>query len=155
MTAVLVAASEKTYQKYAQLQTVKDGKAEEKHKVPPAYAALLDKFPGIDMPDFTKTPQVNHIIETKGRPVKAASRPIGAPGTPKYEKGKKAWDALEKKGVIIRLEPEETAYWTSALHLQIKADGSLRPCGDYRPLNDATELDGYTLPNIRALFVIS
>ena len=45
MTAVLVAASEKTYQKYAQLQTVKDGKAEEKHKVPPAYAALLDKFP--------------------------------------------------------------------------------------------------------------
>ena len=60
------------------------------------------------MPDFTKTPQVNHIIETKGRPVKAASRPIRAPGTPKYEKGKKAWDALEKMGVIKRLEPEET-----------------------------------------------
>ena len=36
----------------------------------------------------------------------------------------------------------------SALHLQPKADGSLRPCGDYRKLNALTGLDGYALPNI-------
>ena len=45
---------------------------------------------------------------------------------------------------------DESPVWTSALHLQIKADGSLRPCGDYRLLNQRTNLDGYPLPNLAA-----
>ena len=51
-------------------------------------------------------------------------------------------------GVIRKLADNESAIWTSALHLQVKADGSLRPCGDYRALNAKTELDGYPLPSI-------
>ena len=149
ITTVEVAAAGNIYQKYAQLQTVKDNATEKKPEIPPVYAALLDEFPRIHIPDFDKTPQVIHHIETKGRPVRATSRPIGAPGTPRYEKGKQAWQNLEKLKVIKRLEPEENSYWTSALHLQLKADGSLRPCGDYRPLNAVTELDGYPLPNIK------
>ena len=137
------------FQKYSQLQTVKDGKAEAKQEIPLKYKKLLAEFPGIDTPDFKQRPQVIHNIATQGRPVKAAVRPIGAPGTPKYEEAKRAWMELEKLGVIKRLKPDENSYWTSALHLQLKADGSLRPCGDYRPLNEATELDAYPLPNIR------
>ena len=137
------------FQQYSQLQTVKDGKAEPKREIPPTYRKLLDEFPGIDTPNFKRTPQVIHNIATQGRPVKAAARPIGAPGTPKYEAAKRAWTELEKLGVIKRLKPDENSYWTSALHLQLKADGSLRPCGDYRPLNEATELDAYPLPNIK------
>ena len=137
------------FQQYSQLQTVKDGKAEPKREIPPTYKKLLDEFPGIDSPNFKRKPQVIHNIATQGRPVKAAARPIGAPGTPKYEAAKRAWTELERLGVIKRLRPDENSYWTSALHLQLKADGSLRPCGDYRPLNEVTELDAYPLPNIR------
>ena len=34
------------------------------------------------------------------------------------------------------------------MHLQTKADRSLRPCGDYRLLNQRTNLDGYPLLNL-------
>ena len=36
----------------------------------------------------------------------------------------------------------------SPLHIVVKKDGSLRPCGDYRRLNMQTEPDHYPLPNI-------
>ena len=148
--AVDTAAVADSYQKYAQKQTVMDGKCGVKVDIPPVYAALLAEFPGIDEPDFSRKPLVTHTIETKGRPSKAVPRPIGKSGTWKHDEGRKAWEGLAKLNVISRLQPHEVPYWTSALHLQLKADGSLRPCGDYRKLNDATELDGFPLPNIRS-----
>ena len=71
-------------------------------------------------------------------------------GTPKYVKGEKAWKELEELGIIERVGPNEPTTWTSALHFAVKADGSLRPCGDYRALNDRTEADVYPLPSLRS-----
>ena len=145
----IVAASRDSFQHYSQLKTVEDGKADTLISPPPRYKALLDKYPHIDVPDFKKKPLATHRIDTLGKPCRAAVRKISSPGTPKYDLDKRAWEGLEQIGVISRLTPEETPYWTSALHLQLKSDGSMRPCGDYRMLNLQTELDGYPLPNVR------
>ena len=55
---------------------------------------------------------------------------------------------MVKLGVAKRLDNDESPVWTSALHLQTKADGSLHPCGDYHLLNQQTHLDCYPLPNL-------
>ena len=48
---------------------------------------------------------------------------------------------------IIR--PSKSA-WSSPLHVVPKANGSWRPCGDYRRLNLATADDRYPLPHVKA-----
>ena len=49
-------------------------------------------------------------------------------------------------GIIRR----SSSPWASPLHVVPKADGSLRPCGDYRRLNQATEDDRYPLLHIHS-----
>ncbi|GIY68937.1 hypothetical protein CDAR_294101 [Caerostris darwini] len=39
--------------------------------------------------------------------------------------------------------------WASPLHIVTKKDGSFRPCGDYRRLNDLTIPDRYNIPRIQ------
>ena len=81
---------------------------------------------------------VVHEIETKNhKPCKASVRPI-MPGTQKDIDAKKTWFELEKLGVIERVGAGEPTIWSSPLHLAPKADGSLRPCGDYSVLNSKT-----------------
>ena len=84
----------------------------------------------------------NHTINTSdNKPCTAKVWPL-AKGSRKYDLRKKALDELAKLGVAKRLANDESQVWTSALHLQSKADGSLRPCGDYHMLNQRTNLDG-------------
>merc|ERR1711923_142622 len=71
------------------------------------------------------------------------------PGTPKEVMGKKKWLEMERLGIIKRIEKHETTTWSTALHLAPKADGEVRACGDFRPLNAKTLLDTHPLPNIR------
>ena len=71
------------------------------------------------------------------------------PNTPKYVAGKKAWTELEELGIVSKVGPDEKTQWSSALHLAMKSDRSLRPCGDYRALNDRTLLDVYPLPHMK------
>jgi len=51
---------------------------------------------------------------------------------------------MEAKGIIRR----SSSPWASPLHLVKKPDGSWRPCGDFRCLNNVTVPETYPLPNM-------
>ena len=119
--------------------------------IPAVYLNILKEFPGITEPDFRKTPPhgVIHEIHTgKNKPCRAKVRPL-MPNSPRAVQGEKAWRKMDRLGIIQKVKPGEPTTWSSALHLQPKKDGSIRCCGDFRALNNLTELDSYPLPNIR------
>ena len=51
---------------------------------------------------------------------------------------------MEDMGIIRQSDSP----WSLPLHIVPKADGTWRPCGDYRRLNTVTKDDRYTLPHI-------
>ena len=51
---------------------------------------------------------------------------------------------MEKQGLCQKA----SSPWASPLHIVVKKDGTIRPCDDYRRLNNITEADHYPLPNI-------
>ena len=95
-------------------------------------------------PDYTELPltQVNHEIDTHGPPLFCKPRPLSLP---KLEAAKKEFDSLLKLNIIR----PSCSPWASPLHLVRKADGSWRPCGDYRRLNTITIPDRYPVPNLQ------
>ena len=114
---------------------------------------LLGKYPELLNYSFktntTKSGVIHKIDTGSSAPFRCKTRPLLA-GSPKAVKGKAAWDQLDKLGIIERVNPSDPNNWISPLHLVPKADGSLRPTGDYRGLNIRTVLDGYPLPHIRS-----
>ncbi len=52
---------------------------------------------------------------------------------------------MEKAGIIHWSKSS----WASPLHMVKKADGTWRPRGDYRRLNNVTKTDRYPVPNIK------
>jgi transposase InsO family protein len=57
---------------------------------------------------------------------------------------KREFETLLQAGII---SPSKSP-WSSPLHMAPKQDQSVRPCGDYRLLNNATRRDAYPLPHI-------
>ena len=105
---------------------------------------LLDSFPDILTPNFHKTENkhnIEHYIETKGHPVFAKPRRLDQA---KLEAARAEFAELERLGIIRRSDSP----WSSPLHVVPKANGKLRPCGDYRRLNEMTVDDKYPLPHI-------
>ena len=107
-------------------------------------AVLEREFPAVfnaakDLPPVKH--RVEHHIETEGRPVAAKYRRLDAV---RLKAAKAEFAELERQGVIRR----SSSHWASALHLVKKADGSWRPCGDFRQLNVQTKPDRYTCPNM-------
>ena len=85
---------------------------------------------------------VEHNIKTTGLPIASRFRRLDAE---KLAAAKAEFLQLEKDGIVRRSDSP----WSSPLHMVRKADGTWRPCGDFRRLNMVTVADSYPLPNMR------
>ncbi len=109
-----------------------------------AYSRLLDDFPAVVCASKPLPPvshDVVHHIVTHGPPIASKFRKLDGE---KLAAAKAEFKQLEEDDIIQR----STSPWSSPLHMVKKADGSWRPCGDFRRLNLVTEPDVYPLPNM-------
>ena len=109
------------------------------------FDALFSEFADVfstTLPSYAKkNHDIQHHITTKGPPVYAKFRRLSPA---KLEAAKKVFRELEAQGICQKA----SSPWSSPLHMVLKKDGTYRPCGDYRRLNNITEGDHYPLPNI-------
>ena len=150
-TNEIIAVTNVTFKKWSEQKKVEGNKGSQTLPVPTKVQKILDEYPSILKANFSKNPRhgVIHTIDTgSAKPCQAKCRPL-LPGSPKAKEAERLILEMEKVGIMKRVPPGEPTTWSSALHLATKADGSLRPCGDYRPLNQLTEMDSFNLPNIR------
>ncbi len=82
---------------------------------------------------------VEHHIKTSGPPIAFRFRRLDAK---KLAAAAAEFQQLEKDGIVRRLDSP----WSSPLHMVRKADGTWRPCGDFRLLNMVTVANSYPLP---------
>ena len=85
---------------------------------------------------------VQHHLQTYGPPLTAKARRLDPA---KLQDAKREFEDMEKAGIIRRSDSS----WARPLHMVRKADGTWRPCGDYRRLNNVTKADRYPVPNIQ------
>jgi len=81
----------------------------------------------------------NHIVTQDTSPIRQRHRELALD---RLIAAEKEFLQLEKSGIIRH----STSSWASLLHIVPKKDGSIRPCGDYRLLNNITQHDSYPLP---------
>jgi Reverse transcriptase (RNA-dependent DNA polymerase) len=84
---------------------------------------------------------VTHRIITDGQPVSARYRRLDAT---KLAAARAEFQLLEDAGIVRRSQSQ----WASPMYMVKKADGTWRPCGNYRRLNVQTTPDQYTCPHI-------
>jgi hypothetical protein len=127
--------------------TIESGLLANVQATPEAFRDLFTEFQDVANPTG-KLPDakhgVEHVLETTGRPVTAKFRRLDQD---KLKAAKDEFFKMERDGIIRR----SRSSWASPLHMVKKADGSWRPCGDYRQLNLATVADRYPVPNMQDL----
>ncbi len=109
-----------------------------------AYSRLLGEFPAVVCASKRLPPvshDVVHHIVTHGPPIASKFRKLDGE---KLAAAKAEFKQLEEDDIIQRSKSP----WSSPLHMVRKADGSWRPCGDFRRLNLVAEPDVYPLPNM-------
>ena len=103
-------------------------------------------FPGLlGAPEYDKltSTTVFHRILTTGPPRFCRPRPLPPL---KLDIAKAEFHKLLELNII---RPSSSP-WASPLHMVKKSDGSWRPCGDYRSLNNITIPDRYPIPNLQS-----
>ncbi len=115
---------------------------EEKESIAKLLVEYQDVFSRTEE-DLGCTNLIEHGIDTgEAKPIKQPPRrvPIAL-----SQEEKQAVDQLLKQDVIER----STSPWASPIVLVRKKNGKIRPCVDYRKLNDVTYKDAYPLPRIQ------
>ena len=109
--------------------------------------------PAVDFPEVvhvgkqmpTVKHHVEHVIETTSpRPISSRYRRLDPE---KLEMARQEFLEMERQGIVRR----SNSSWSSPLHMVAKADGTWRPCGDYRRLNLVTKPDLYPPPHMEDL----
>ena len=112
---------------------------------------MVNKLPNLLVPQFQdEESEVVHYINTGDSiPCRSKVRPLQA-GSKKAILGKEAWQELVDLKIVEPVDLSQPTTWSSPLHLQLKANGKYRCCGDFRLLNLRTLLDTFPLPSLRA-----
>lgn len=111
----------------------------------PDWVEILQDFPNVtrESPVPEKfLHDVEHVLPTTGPPLFA--RPRRLPPD-RLVAARREFDHMQEQGIC---RPSSSS-WASPLLLVSKKDGTFRPCGDYRRLNNVTTPDRYPLPYLQ------